>query len=286
MVGIDLKLPIVFADNTFNFLLKGRTDVHWANNFLSTFRLSAEETIRQVCTKISRQSSDKIFLMLRPISFDVFRTNYQSQKPSRHRNISSCNGAKTLSLWLPWKSFSQQFSQRQREKKLANISGFRTSPDRSSQMRLSSGRQNSRTEKRSNDSPQRPEEFNALSRLYSIYHLLRCRHKQEICVFDKQLYSGRIDNRIALQMPLEDRTILQVDQTALTNQSILWDIRQCSQDTNLDRRQHLLARGHNEKRAEFAIEFTRNTANSQHYDFSKRPYYASTYENSSAKQKY
>ena len=84
MIGIDLKLPIVFADNTFNFLLKGRTDVHWANNFLSTFRLSAEETIRQVCTKISRQSSDKIFLMLRPISFDVFRTNYPSQKPSRH----------------------------------------------------------------------------------------------------------------------------------------------------------------------------------------------------------
>ena len=126
MVGIDLKLPIVFADNTFNFLLKGRTGVHWANNFLSTFRLSAEETIRQVCTKISRQSSDKIFLMLRPISFDVFRTNYQSQKPSRHRNISSCNGAKTLSLWLPLKYISNHFSKSKRKSPLANIRRLRS----------------------------------------------------------------------------------------------------------------------------------------------------------------
>ena len=126
MVGVDLKLPIVFADNTFNFLLKGRTGVHWANNFLSTFRLSAEETIRQVCTKISRQSSDKIFLMLRPISFDVFRTNYQSQKPSRHRNISSCNGAKTLSLWLSLKYISNHFSKSKRKSPLANIRRLRS----------------------------------------------------------------------------------------------------------------------------------------------------------------
>ena len=121
MVGIDLKLPIVFADNTFNFLLKGRTGVHWANNFLSTFRLSAEETIRQMCTKISRQSSDKIFLMLRPISFNVFCTNHQSQKPSRHRNITACNGTKTLSLRLPLKYISNHFSKGKRKSPLANI---------------------------------------------------------------------------------------------------------------------------------------------------------------------
>ncbi len=121
MVGVDLKLPIVFADNTFNFLLKGRTDVHWANNFLSTFRLSAEETIRQMCTKISWQSSDIILFMLRPISFNVFRTNYQSQKPSRYRNLSACNGTKTLSLRLPLKYISNHFSKGKRKSPLANI---------------------------------------------------------------------------------------------------------------------------------------------------------------------
>jgi len=132
MVGIDLKLPIVFADNTFNFLLKGRTCVHWANNFLSTFRLSAEETIRQMCTKISRQSSDKIILMLRPISFNVFRTNYQSQKPSRHRNISSCNGAKTLSLRLSLEHISNHFSKGKRKSPLANIRRLRSHINRQS----------------------------------------------------------------------------------------------------------------------------------------------------------
>ena len=126
MVGIDLKLPIVFADNTFNFLLKGRTGVHWANNFLSTFRLSAEETIRQMCTKISRQLSDKIIFMLRPISFNVFRTNYQSQKPSRHRNISSGNGAKTLSLRFPLEYISNHFSKGKRKSPLANIRRLRS----------------------------------------------------------------------------------------------------------------------------------------------------------------
>ena len=121
MVGFDLKLPIVFANNTFNLLLKGRTDVHWANNFLSTFRLPSEEAIRQVCTKISRQSSNKIFLMLRPISFNGFSTNYQSQKPSRHRNISSCNGTQTLSLRLPLEYISNHFSKGKRKSPLANI---------------------------------------------------------------------------------------------------------------------------------------------------------------------
>ena len=132
MVGVDLKLPIVFADNTFNFLLKGRTGVHWANNFLSTFRLSAEETIRQMCTKISRQLSDKILLLLRPISFNVFRTNYQSQKPSRHRNISSCNGAKTLSLRLSLEHISNHFSKGKRKSPLANIRRLRSHINRQS----------------------------------------------------------------------------------------------------------------------------------------------------------
>ena len=153
------------------------------------------------------------------------------------------------------------------------------------QMQLSPGRQNNRIEKRSNDSPQRPEKFKVVSRPSSIYHLLRCRHEQEVCLSNKQLFSGRIDNRTALQMPMEDRAVLQMDQTALANQGVLWNFRERSQDANLDRCQHLLNRSYNEKRAEFATEFVRNPANSQHYDFPERPYYTSTYERSTAKRK-
>ena len=86
-------------------------------------------------------------------------------------------------------------------------------------------------------------------------------------------------------MSLEDRTVLQMDQTALANQSVLRNFRECRQDTNLDCRQHLLTRSYNEKRAEFATEFVRNPANSQHYDFPERPYYTSTYEKSPAERK-
>jgi hypothetical protein len=146
-------------------------------------------------------------------------------------------------------------------------------------MQLSSGRQNNRALKRSDDSLQSAEKFAAIPRPSSTHHFLQCGHKQEVCVLNKQLYSGRIDNRSALQMPLEDRTLLQMDQTTPANQSVLWNIRQRRQNTNLDRRQHLLNRSHYEKRAGFEAEFIRNPAKSQHYSFSERPYYASTDEN-------
>ena len=108
---------------------------------------------------------------------------------------------------------------------------------------------------------------------------LRCGHKQEVCVFNQQFYSGRVDNCSALQMPLADRTVFHMDQTALANQSVLWNIRERRQYTNLDCRQHLLNHSHHEKRTEFEAEFIRNPANPQHYTFSERPYYTSTYEN-------
>jgi hypothetical protein len=146
-------------------------------------------------------------------------------------------------------------------------------------MRLSTGRQNNRTAKRSNHSPQNPEKSAVLPRATSLHYVLRRRYRQAICVFDKQLHAGCIDHCTTVQMPLEDRTVLQMDQATFANQSILRNFRKCRQNTNLDRRQHLLNRRYYEKRTEFAAEFIRNPVNSQHHDFSKRPYYTSTYEN-------
>ena len=146
------------------------------------------------------------------------------------------------------------------------------------QMRLSSGRQDYRSEKRSNDSPQSIQKPEVLPGPSSIYYFLRYRHQQEICVSDKQFFSECVDNLFTLQMSMEDRVVLQMDQTAPANQSILWHFRERCQNANLDCCQHLLDCRYNEKRAEFATEFIRNPANSQHYDFPERPYYASTYE--------
>ena len=57
------------------------------------------------------------------------------------------------------------------------------------------------------------------------------------------------DDLCALQKPLAGRTVLQMDQTASANQTLLWDIRKCGEDPNLDRRLGLRARRYRQEAA-------------------------------------
>ena len=52
-----------------------------------------------------------------------------------------------------------------------------------------------------------------------------------------------------LQIPLAGRTVLQMDQTASSNQGVLWDQRERREDSDLDCRRHLRACGHRSKAA-------------------------------------
>src|SRR3990172_6675857 len=67
-------------------------------------------------------------------------------------------------------------------------------------------------------------------------HLLpRCRNEQASGLSDQQLHAPRAGDCSTLQMPLASRALLQMDQAAPADQSILWDHRERGQNTNLDR---------------------------------------------------
>ena len=52
---------------------------------------------------------------------------------------------------------------------------------------------------------------------------------------DKQFCVARIDHRPTLSLPVANRTVLQVDQAAPSNQGVLWRHIECRQDAKLDR---------------------------------------------------
>jgi hypothetical protein len=130
MTVIDFNSPINFGQITFPTTLKGLANAHRANNFLTTDRLPAKTRIRQMCSSISWQLSDKNFFLLRSIPLYGFCSNNISTEPSGHRNLSASNAFQTLSLRHPWKSFSQHPGQSKRESRLANICRLRRSVDK------------------------------------------------------------------------------------------------------------------------------------------------------------
>ncbi len=81
MIGIDLKSPIDFGHKTFTDSLKGSANVHRANSFLTTVRLSSQKTIRQMRSTVSRQPSNKNVFPLDNKSLP--RGDWPTQWPTR-----------------------------------------------------------------------------------------------------------------------------------------------------------------------------------------------------------
>jgi len=144
---------------------------------------------------------------------------------------------------------------------------------------LSTCRQNHWFTKRSDHQIDRPENFRTLSRTAQTDRLLRHQYEQAIRLSHKQLCSRCADYRTTLQVPLADRTVFQMDQTTPANQSLFSHIIKRSQDPDMDCCEYLPGRCDHEERTRIKAEFVRNPANSQHYTFSERAYYTSTYEN-------
>ena len=402
MTVFDFNSFVDFGQNISMATSKGLANVHWTNSFLTTNRLPAKTRIRQMCSTIPRQLQDKNFFLLRSIPLYGFCSDNLSSEPSRHRNLSSGNAAKTLSLRNSRKSFTQHFGKGKRKSRLANIcrvcssfdkqsskalrqrglwsptkannlrSGFnhhrfmsfsvsmgkisqaqsrsqgthadglkrlythiyphyrRESPrckyprrtdfrvwcnlhngswlprlcsslylyskpfifcyQSQKQFRLppsllSQGRQNYWPTMRPNDNAQRLLCIAGLSCCSSSNRLLRCRDKQKIRIFNEQLYSASSYNRSALQMPLADRNLFQMDQAISANQNVFWHYRKRRQDPNMDCHQRLRFGSDCQEGTENRVEFGRNLANSQHCTFRESPYYTSTYEKPFAKQK-
>ena len=132
MIGIDFNLPLNFGQYAFTDLLKGLANAHRANGFLATDRLSSQKTIRPMCSQIHRQLSSKDFFLFRSIPVYGFRPDNISSEPSRHRNLSEGNAAKTLPLRHTRKCFTQYLSKCKRTSRLENIRRFCPGVDKQS----------------------------------------------------------------------------------------------------------------------------------------------------------
>ena len=130
MIGIDFNLPLNFGQYAFTDLLKGLANAHRANGFLATDRLSSQKTIRPMCSQIHRQLSSKDFFLFRSIPVYGFRPDNISSEPSRHRNLSEGNAAKTLPLRHTRKCFTQYIGKCKRTSRLENICRLRTCFDK------------------------------------------------------------------------------------------------------------------------------------------------------------
>ena len=151
---------------------------------------------------------------------------------------------------------------------------------------LSHSRQDNRPSMRPDDTAQRFLRLAGLSCRASSNRLLQYRDESEVRIFNEQFHTASFNNCTALQVPMANRNLLQMDQAIPANQNIFWHHRECGEDSNLDCHQHLCFGGDCQKGTENRVEFGRNPANSQHCALRESPYYASTYEKCFAKRKF
>src|SRR4030042_4484315 len=149
MVVFDLKSPIDFGHKTFTDSLKGLANVHRADCFLTTDRLSAKTQIRQMRSTIPWQPSNKKLFLFRPIPVYGFCSDNLSAKSSRHRDLSESIETKTLPLRHTRKCFTQHVSKCKRASRLENIRRLRSCIDKKSSNTLRQRRLRYSTETRS-----------------------------------------------------------------------------------------------------------------------------------------
>ena len=132
MVGIDFNLPLNFGQYTFTDLLKGLADAYRTDSFLTTVRLSSQKTIRQMCSTISRQPSNKNVFLFRSIPVYGVCTDNLSPEPSGHRNLPESDAAETLSLRYTRECFTQYLGKCERTSRLENLRRLRTNSNKQS----------------------------------------------------------------------------------------------------------------------------------------------------------
>ena len=126
---IDLNSLLSCGDILLSLIRRSAINEQPENSFFTDSRFHPKASIQNLRQSLQRKLSSQIFLMLRPIFDNGLCSTGIPRKSKRYRDLLKSFTPKTLSLWLPWKSLSQQFSQCQREKRLANLSRLCTSFD-------------------------------------------------------------------------------------------------------------------------------------------------------------
>src|SRR5271157_2189306 len=116
-----------------------------------------------------------------------------------------------------------------------------------------------------------------LSRKAPANCLLRRKAKQESGFLDQQFHASGTNHHRDLPQTLADRVILQMDQTASANQGVLWNIRECGQNTNMDCYLRLRAGCNYQKTIESRTKPLHNFTNCQRDAFRENIAFTSAY---------
>lgn len=124
------------GDIFLSLIRRSTADEQRTNSFFTNPRFYSKASIQNLRQSLLWQLSSQIFLMLRPIPYNGLCSANISRKPKRYRDLLKSFGRETISLWFSRKSLSEQFSQRQRKKRLANISRLCSSSNQKSKATL------------------------------------------------------------------------------------------------------------------------------------------------------
>jgi len=105
---------------------------------------------------------------------------------------------------------------------------------------------------------------------------LRQRKQQAHGVPDQQLHSAGDDHSRVVPLPLADRALLQVDQTASPDQGLLWHLRECREVPDMDRYLGVCAGGNCKEISENREQSVYDTPDSERYHFRKVAHYTNT----------
>ena len=133
---IYLNSLLSCGDIFLSLIRRSTANEHRTNSFFTIPRFYSKASIQSLRQSLLRQLSSQIFLMLRPIPDNGLCSTNIPRKPQRYRDLLKSFGRETISLWFPRKSFSEQFSQRKRKKRLANISRLCSSSNQKSKATL------------------------------------------------------------------------------------------------------------------------------------------------------
>jgi len=124
---------------------------------------------------------------------------------------------------------------------------------------FSTSRQIHRGSIRPNHCPRRFLFPQSLSRQTATDSLFRWGPKQTAGVLNQQLYPTGVDHCQIVSVSLAHRDLFQMDQTTPSDQSVLWDHRECRRDPNLDSNRRLRVSSHCQKTATFRPEPLHNS---------------------------
>jgi len=104
------------------------------------------------------------------------------------------------------------------------------------------------------------------------YEVIWPKTKKRFVFFNQQFCSAGFDNCSALQVPMADRNLFQMDQAIHANQNIFWHYQERGENSNLDRHQRLHSGIDCQEGTANRVEFGQNPANSQHCPFRESSY--------------